>query len=357
MYKQIKILDHHIIAGKSAIDVFKTLFESGDYKDRRFFLLTDENTHFYCLPILKEYLPEDRKLTEFILPPGEENKNMQSAERIWKFLAEYHADRSSVLVNLGGGMITDTGGFAASVYKRGISFINIPTSLMAMVDAAIGGKTGVNLNNLKNFVGSFAQPDSIYIYPEFLDKLPHKELISGYAEILKYALINDKELWQVLKKQHIENFHSLEDLIMFSVLIKSEIVEADPQEHEKRKFLNFGHTIGHAFESLMHQKENPVNHGEAIAAGLICETYLSHIVNNLSENHLQDIAETIRLNFLDIPLVDSDIPKLLDIMKNDKKNKQDKINCTLLSDISQCHYDQFVPQELLRDALNYYVNG
>lgn len=356
MYKQIKLLDHHIIAGEHAPEVFKTLFESGDYKNRKFFILTDTNTQQHILPQLQEYLPSAQDIFELSLPAGEVNKTAESAVRIWEFLAAHQADRSSVLVNLGGGMITDIGGFAAANYKRGISFINIPTSLMAMVDAAIGGKTAVNLSKLKNIAGRFVQPDSIYIYPRFLETLPEIELLSGYAEILKYALINDRELWEALKNKQPRDFDSLEDLIIFSVLIKAEIVEADPMEHNRRKILNFGHTIGHALETLMQRKEKSITHGEAIAAGMLAESYLSHIVNEMEKEQLENIRKTIRNIYPDISFEKTDIPELTEIMKNDKKNRSEKINCSLLRNIGECKYDQFVPEELLKDALKIYLH-
>ncbi|MFO8054684.1 MAG: 3-dehydroquinate synthase [Bacteroidales bacterium] len=356
MYKQIKLRDHHIISGKDALDIFKTLFESSDYKDRAIFLLMDDNTNHHCLPLLRSYLAKKAAPPGIIIPCGEEHKNLHSCERLWNFLQKHQADRNAVLVNLGGGVITDIGGFAASTYKRGISFINIPTTLMGMIDAAIGGKTAVNLQKTKNQIGTFAQPDSVYIYPGFLNTLPKKELESGYAEILKHALIADKNLWEVLKLKAIENINTLEDLINYAVLIKAEIVEQDPYEKNIRKTLNFGHTFGHAFESLAIQHDNPITHGKAIAAGMICESYLSYAINQLDKTELSDIQKTIEKTFSLPGIKTSDINSMTNYMYNDKKNQKGKINCSLIAEPGKAKYDQLIPEELINEALNYYID-
>jgi len=356
MYKQIKLQEHHIIAGIDSLSVFQALFDSGDYENRSFFILVDENTEKLCLNKLKQYIPAGKKTPVISIPAGEQNKTMETTEKIWQFLTLHHADRGSVLINLGGGVTTDIGGFAASAYKRGISFINIPTSLMGMVDAAIGGKTGVNFNGLKNIVGVFSQPDSIYIFPEFLETLPEQELKSGYAEIVKYALINENNLWEVMKNKRINDFDTLEDLIAFSVLIKAEIVEQDPEEVGIRKTLNFGHTFGHALESFWHKNERAISHGAAIAAGMICESYLSSKINNLTDEALKDIQTTINKNYSWPSLRKEDIPELIHIMLNDKKNQNAKVNCSLLEEPGQCRYDQLIPEELLKEALNHFIN-
>lgn len=357
MYKQIKLLDHHIIAGQDSLTVFKTLFESGDYQDRSFFILADENTEYYCLKTLKEYLPKSINIPVITVPSGEKQKNLQTAEKIWKTLSQYHADRDAVLVNLGGGVISDIGGFVASSYKRGISFINIPTTLMGMIDAAIGGKTAVNLNDTKNIIGSFKHPDSIFIKPVFLNTLSHFELLSGYAEILKYALINDTSLWDILKYKSFPEFDSLEDLISFSILIKAEIVEQDPYEKGIRKTLNFGHTFGHAFETFLNHKEQTISHGAAVAAGMICEAYLSMRINDLRKESFNEIEETIHLNFSKLSIYKNDIQELISIMKYDKKNQKDKINCSLLNSIGKCRYNQLIPEKLLIETLIFYIHG
>ncbi|MCF8330822.1 MAG: 3-dehydroquinate synthase [Bacteroidales bacterium] len=357
MYKQVKLLDHYIITGQDSLTVFKTLLESGDYKDRSFFILTDENTSQYCLEILRDYIPEKTVISVISISAGEKNKSINTAEFIWKELNQKHADRNSVLINLGGGTISDIGGFVASNYKRGISFINIPTTLMGMVDAAIGGKNAVNLNEIKNSIGTYRQPDSVYINPVFLKTLPQSEILSGYAEIFKYALINDSGLWEILKKKSFTAFESLEDLITYSVLIKAEIVEQDPWEKGIRKTLNFGHTLGHAFETFLNRMNRPVSHGYAVAAGILCESYLSMRINKLQKKEFEAITTTIHLNFPKLLIRENNDQELISIMKNDKKNQQDKINCSLLNQIGEGKYDQLIPEELLIEALNYYIHG
>ncbi|MFO8086739.1 MAG: 3-dehydroquinate synthase [Bacteroidales bacterium] len=356
MYKQIKLLDHHIIAGQDSLSVFKTLFDSGDYQNRQFIILTDTNTQKHCLPLLSNYLPSGKTTPVITIPAGEHHKNLSTAQLIWSKLMEYHADRHSVLVNLGGGVISDIGGFVAATFKRGIASINIPTTLMGMIDAAIGAKTGINYQDVKNILGTFHQPDAVYLHDAFLHTLPQKDLESGYAEIIKYALINDPDLWSILKQNHLKNFDQLKDLIIFSVLIKSEIIEQDPYEKGKRKILNFGHTIGHALETLRHQKNAAVTHGHAVAAGIMAESYLSYRINNLGEESYKQIKETIKSQFPPIAFDEEDIEDLLLIMSHDKKNLGNKINFSLLEKAGQCNFDQLLPESLIKEALNAYRN-
>lgn len=356
MYKQIRLLDHHIIAGVDSLRVFRTLFDSGDYQNSQFIILTDTNTQKHCLQILTNYLPSEKTIPVITIPAGEHHKNLHTSQRIWSKLMEYHADRRSVLVNLGGGVISDIGGFAAASFKRGIASINIPTTLMGMIDAAIGAKTGINYKNIKNSIGFFHQPDSVYLHDAFLHTLPKMELESGYAEIIKYALISDPELWSILYGKRLSDFEKLEDLIIFSVLIKSEIIEQDPYEKGKRKILNFGHTIGHALEILAHQKNAVVTHGHAVAAGMITESYLSYRINNLDAQTYKQIKETIKAQFDPIAFNENDIDALLLIMSHDKKNTGSKINFSLLEKTGHCKYDQLVPEELIIEALNVYRN-
>ncbi len=356
MYKQIQLLDHHIISGEDALTVLKTLFSSGDYKNRSFFLLTDHQVARHCLPILKEHLPTDNPVHHCLIPTGEEHKSLKSSRKIWNFLNKHGADRHSVLINLGGGVITDLGGFVASTYKRGISFIHIPTTLMGMVDAAIGGKTAINLNWTKNIVGTFAQPDAVFVFPGFLKTLHEKEINSGYAEILKHALIGDQKLWDALKGSQMKDIQDFSDLISFALLIKSEIVAQDPHEEGMRKVLNLGHTFGHAFESLFMEKGAPIGHGEAVAAGLLCESYLSGVVNNLAPALAEEIKTTLATTFSLPEIAPTDKESLIQYMLKDKKNQQGKINCTLLENIGKARFNQFIPEKLVDDALHYYMN-
>lgn len=356
MYKQIQLLDHHIISGEDSLKVFNALFSSGDYKFRSFFILTDHRVSRNCLPLLKDYLPSDRSFPVLRIASGETQKSIDSCRKIWDFLSMHEAGRDAVLINLGGGMITDLGGFAASTYKRGISFIHIPTTLMGMVDAAIGGKTAINLQWTKNIVGTFAQPEAVFVFPEFLNTLPKKHITSGYAEVLKHALIGDKKLWDALKKVHIKDIQNWADLITLTLLIKAEIVARDPQEKGERKVLNLGHTFGHAFESLFMEKKLPINHGLAVAAGILCEIYLSRVINKMNPKAAKEIEDTLKNNFLLPKITPKDNKRLKDYMLKDKKNQQGKINCTLLDNIGKAQFNQLIPEELIDDAITYYAS-
>src|SRR5690554_6762169 len=246
----------------------------------KIFILTDRNTGEQCLPILIAGMPVDFEYDIIEVDPGEENKNIDFCIGIWKMLLDFGAERNSLLINLGGGVVTDMGGFAASTYKRGIDFIQIPTTLLSQVDASIGGKTGIDLDTVKNIIGTFTQPQAVFINVDFLKTLDKRQLVSGFAEMIKHAFIFDANYYQELKAFDFD--HPSEAMIYRSVQIKNEVVKEDPKESGLRKILNFGHTIGHAVEtySIDNDKDSLV-HGEAIAIGMICEAYLSHKYNGL----------------------------------------------------------------------------
>jgi 3-dehydroquinate synthase len=256
---------------------------------------------------------------------------------------------------LGGGVITDMGGFIASTYKRGIDFINIPTTLLSQVDASVGGKTGVDFEGLKNAVGVFNEPKGVFIYPEFLKTLESRQLFSGYAEALKHALIRDEDYWNKLGIDMLFNAENWVDLIKTSINIKNNIVLNDPLEKGERKLLNFGHTIGHAVESysLIHD-QNPLLHGEAIAIGMICESYISNSKSELTAGDLKIISDRIYTTYNSYQLNDSTYHELIELMKNDKKNECSGINFTLLNKIGGANYNMEVDVELILESLNYY---
>ena len=299
-------------------------------------ILVDENTKEFCLPLLSEI--KESVIIE--IKSGEENKNIDSCNLIWEALTKNCFDRNSLLINLGGGVIGDMGGFCASTYKRGIEFIQIPTSLLAMVDASIGGKLGVDFNGLKNQVGLFSNPKSVIINPKFLETLPEDELRSGFAEVVKHALIVDKNLWDHLKNNPFQDL-DWEEIIETSVQIKNKIVISDPKEKGERKKLNFGHTFGHAIESYYLQKGTPILHGEAIFMGIILESELS----SLSVSEKNDIKNYILSNF-GLPYTP---PKsdLLNFLRNDKKNKEEKINFSLLNTIGDCTINNLFSEDEL----------
>src|SRR6201996_7996258 len=257
----------------------------GNYS--RFFVLTDENTGKHCLPLIRKYIDNLDNFDIIEINAGEENKNIDFCVGVWKMLIDFSADRQSLLINLGGGVISDLGGFSASTYKRGIDFVHVPTTLLSQVDASVGGKTGIDLDNIKNIIGTFTQPKAVFIAYDFLKTLPPRQILSGLAEMLKHGLITDAAFWNDLKNSDL-SFPG-EELIYKSIQIKNKVVLEDPKEMGIRKSLNFGHTIGHAVEtnSLLHD-ENPLTHGEAIAIGMICESYLSHKKTGLGSNELDE---------------------------------------------------------------------
>ncbi len=316
------------------------------------FVLVDSNTEIHCLPALQAALGS----IEFDLievTPGEENKNIDFCIGIWRMLLDFGADRNSIMINLGGGVITDMGGFAASTFKRGIDFVQVPTTLLSQVDASVGGKTGVDMENVKNIIGTFTQPKAVYIHTQFLKTLSDRELRSGYAEVIKHGLIFDASLFAQLKEIAPKDLK--DEIIYRSIEIKNEVVIADPFEKGLRKILNYGHTIGHAIESysLKHDKE-PLLHGEAIAIGFICEAFLSAKRNGLKRMELSEIVKTIKNTYPTYKLDKASYSELLDIMKNDKKNNAGQISFSLLSEIGKCGYDIYCTEEEIFESLNYY---
>ncbi|MGN7864027.1 3-dehydroquinate synthase [Chryseobacterium sp.] len=325
-----------------------------DKKFSKIFILVDENTHEYCLPVLLGNMETDLGFEILEIEAGEEMKNIQTANQLWEILTEMQADRKALVINLGGGVITDMGGFVASTYKRGIKFINIPTTLLSMCDASIGGKTGIDLMHYKNMVGTFAFPEQIFIYPKFLETLPFKELRSGFAEMLKHGLIADKTHWDQLIQIHKLEVETVVPHIQTSMNIKQDVVEKDFHESNIRKTLNFGHTIGHAVESLCLQQENPILHGEAVAMGMIAEAHLAYLENLISEEDAKMIIENIQryYPYLDISdFKDEDITALL---LNDKKNADSKINFSLLTEVGSCNYDHQCSQKNILEAIRFY---
>jgi len=345
--------DSEIFLGENVFGVLSEYLRA--YESSKIFILVDENTLEHCIPTL---LMENKALhnAEIIeIDSGEENKTLDICYQLWKTLADYKADRSSLLINLGGGVITDMGGFIASTYKRGIDFINIPTTLLSQIDASVGGKTGVDFEGLKNVVGVFNEPKGVFIHPNYLQTLDKREMLSGYAEALKHALIKDVVYWNKLDSGMLSDSNNWEELIFTSIKIKNNIVLNDPLEKGERKLLNFGHTIGHAIESysLVHD-QNPLRHGEAIAIGMICESYISKKKNGLSAGDLKIVTGTICSLYRSYQLDGSTYHELIELMKNDKKNEGSGINFTLLSKIGKANYNKEVDVELILESLNYY---
>lgn len=321
------------------------------YRDSKVVIMVDENTHDCCLEYILTSFDSLQDAEVMLLPVGEENKVMEVCFQVWQALSEYGIGRKDLVINLGGGVVTDMGGFIASIYKRGVDFIHIPTSLLGMVDASIGGKTGIDLGQYKNQLGTFCHPKNIYIDPIFLSTLPEEEFLNGYAEMLKHALIRSKEEWGRLKKiSSYKELISLESLL-FSIRTKFEIVNNDPQERGERKILNFGHTIGHAIEGYFLDKD-PIAHGHAVALGIIAESFISMKRGILSKEEYFDIEFTITSKFPMINLDSSDITEITRLTQNDKKNDKNKVKGCLLSSIGVCTYDVEYSKNEISDSLN-----
>lgn len=318
------------------------------------FILVDENTREHCLPIFLASIGGRTKFEVVEIESGEINKSISSCMTVWNALSEKGSDRQSLLINLGGGVITDLGGFVASTFRRGIDFINIPTTLLAMVDASVGGKTGVDLGLLKNQIGVINQPKMVLIIPKFLNTLDKRQLNSGFAEMLKHGLITSEPYWRTLKQ--VDSAEELEDHIYDSIVIKNEVVRQDPREKNLRRILNFGHTLGHAIESyfLDNNEEDSLLHGEAIAIGMIMEAFLSHQLTGLGINQLVDIKETILKHFDKVDFDDKAIEGIINLMKYDKKNSHGSVYFVLLKRIGEAQIDNRVPDDLLNQAFSYY---
>lgn len=316
-------------------------------------ILVDRNTGTHCLPVLHAAVPQLADCDIIEVDPGEENKNIDFCIGIWKMLIDFGADRKSLLINLGGGVITDMGGFAASTFKRGIDFIQIPTTLLSQVDASVGGKTGIDMDSVKNIIGTFTQPQAVFIATKFLKTLDDRQRISGFAEVIKHGLIADATFYEAVKGKSAANINV--DDIRHSVGIKNNVVTLDPHEKGLRKTLNFGHTIGHAIEGYsLANDADPLLHGEAIAVGMICEAFLARRLNGLSDDALADIVATFRRHFPDYRFEGNIYGKLIELMKNDKKNAGDRIGFALPSAIGRCDVDVFVSEDLICESLDFY---
>jgi 3-dehydroquinate synthase len=325
-------------------------------KTSKVFILVDENTREFCLPTLRKKL-NDNIIFEIIeIKEGEVHKNIKTCVEVWKTLTKFEADRKSILINLGGGMVSDLGGFVASTYKRGIRFINIPTTLLSMVDASVGSKTGVDLDNLKNLVGLFSDPEMVLIDTSYLNTLKEREMRSGIAEVIKYGLTFDDNLLVKVKKYKWKVNNDLNDIIYRSIIIKNDVVLKDFKEKNLRKVLNFGHTAGHAIESyfLNHSTLPSLTHGEAIAIGMVIEAYISHKIYNFPIDELESLKSYIQKTFGRILIPQENYDDILKLMKHDKKNSDGNINYILLKNVADFVIDGRAPLSLVIDGFNYY---
>ncbi|RZS93703.1 3-dehydroquinate synthase [Aquimarina brevivitae] len=325
-------------------------------KPSKIFVLVDSNTHQFCLSYFLGNVKGDYTIEIIEIEAGEIHKNIETCTGVWNVLSELGADRKSLMINLGGGVVTDLGGFVACTFKRGIPYINIPTSLLAMVDASVGGKTGVDLGNLKNMVGVISESEMVLVDSTYLSTLPADQMRSGLAEMLKHGLIADKSYWKKLTDLANLTTEDLTTLIYESVEIKNKIVKEDPREQNIRKYLNFGHTLGHAIESfyLTHSQKPTLLHGEAIAIGMITEAFLSKELLTLTDQELNEIASIILNTFPKVDIDEKDYEAILKLLIHDKKNEGDTILFVLLEEIGKAKYNCTVPNSLLTASLNYY---
>lgn len=327
------------------------------YNPSKVFVLVDENTNKMVLPQLVAQSMAVANASVITIKAGDINKNIESLMHIWSSLVEGGATRKSMLINLGGGVVTDIGGFVGASFKRGIRFVNIPTTLLSAVDAAVGGKTGINFNGYKNEIGAFCEAEVVIISTRYFSTLSHEELLSGYAEMLKHGLISNAEIYNRLLARDVANIDadSLLQLLQESVMVKKRIVEEDPTEKGIRRALNLGHTAGHAFESLALQRKSPIPHGYAVAWGLVVELVLSHMQLQFPSNELTRLATYIYDNYGAFNVTCDDYPALIEFMRHDKKNDSaNEINFTMLKQVGDIHIDCVASEEEIKTALDIY---
>lgn len=352
--QKIKANTYNIEIGDLIDSSFKELL-SEKYTNAKKIIIVDENSNEYCLEHLLTSFDCLKEAEVMLLPAGEENKVLEVCFQVWEALSEYEASRNDLIINLGGGVVTDMGGFIASIYKRGIDFINIPTTLLAMVDASVGGKTGIDLGPYKNQLGTFTNPQAVFVDPRFCQTLEPTEIMSGFAEMLKHGLALDKVYWKELIKINSNDKVLNAEFIYRSIALKNEIVEADPKEKGQRKLLNFGHTIGHAIEGYSLSR-TPISHGHAVGIGMLAESYISYRQGNLEQSEWKEIESFLINLYPMIDLEKENFGNVVALMKNDKKNNNGLILSCLLENIGEGIYNQVVSEKQIIDTLNYLTN-
>jgi len=330
----------------------------GECERDRTFILVDETTERLCLPLVAGF-DCVRDAQVITIGATDQNKTLDSLSHVWTELQRGGATRHSLMINLGGGMVTDLGGFAASTFKRGLNYINIPTTLLAMVDASVGGKTGINFGGLKNEIGVFSCAKSVILDTTFLKTMDHENICSGYAEMLKHGLIANEDMLAELLNFDLDviDYYQLSRMLADSVQVKERIVDEDPTEQGIRKALNLGHTIGHAFESFAMKSMKPILHGYAVAYGLVCELYLSCAKTGFPVDRMRQVVRFINENYGKLPVTCDDYPTLLELMTHDKKNVGDTINFTLLGGVGDIRINQTATKEEICEALDFYREG
>jgi len=331
----IKSIGYNVEIGKNSLKQLSKFLTKSNYS--AYYIMADENTNENCMPILLKHAPQLANANVFEIESGESNKVLEVASNIWQTLLESNADKNALLINLGGGMISDLGGFIASVYKRGIDFINIPTSLLAMADASVGGKNGIDFGGIKNSIGTITQPKAVFVYTEFIETLPKRH----------------KKYWQLLSLTDFTD--NMEQVIAHSIYLKNEVVKLDPFDKKQRKALNFGHSIGHAIEALSLGSKDELLHGEAIIIGMIMEAHISYQKKLLAKAQLDEILNTFFDIFEPVQLKIKNNNDILSLIKNDKKNAKGKSLFTLLHGIGKCRIDAEVSDKEILNAINYYT--
>ncbi|MBK5277930.1 MAG: 3-dehydroquinate synthase [Bacteroidia bacterium] len=344
------MLPHHIVIEHNPTKAISGFLSKSSYS--KMCILMDENTESYCYPSITKFLPPHSILR---VKSGEENKNLATTSLIWQQLTEFTMDRHGLLIILGGGVLGDMGGFCAATYKRGIDFLLMPTTLLAQVDASVGGKLGIDFDHFKNHIGLFQEPASTLICTDFLNTLPKRELRSGFAEIIKHCLISDKSMWDTLRNKSFDQ-QDWKTLVQHSVEYKWSVVTKDPREKGLRKVLNFGHTVGHAVEGYTLKRGNRIFHGEAIAVGMICEAYLAFKKNLLDQEGLDQITEYLIKLFGKVELPQQH-DLILSGMLQDKKNKGNKILMALIKGIGKAVWDVEISEEEIKSSLLYYATA
>ncbi|MDX2302450.1 MAG: 3-dehydroquinate synthase [Microscillaceae bacterium] len=359
----MEIIQNYVYLADNQLAELQEIIAQKDFT--KIALLVDENTHRYCYPLIRDFLPKHQIIE---IPSGEEHKNLQTCTHIWEEMTKAGLDRKSLLINLGGGVVGDMGGFCAATYKRGIAFIQVPTTLLAQVDASVGGKLGIDFQGFKNHIGVFQEPELVWIDTTFLKTVSESELRSGFAEIIKHCLIADAAQWKELleKIDFSLGFQALiqqetqriSQLVAHSVKIKAQIVEADPLEKGQRKLLNFGHTLGHAIETFyLFDPEKKLLHGEAIAVGMICESWIAWQRGFLSAEEFQEISAFIQSIYPKILLQEVDFQKIIALTLQDKKNQGNQVLMTLLEGIGKGVYNIAVSEDEMRASLKYYAHA
>lgn len=347
---QLKSIGYTIELGSSSLNAFNQYLKKESYSS--YVIICDDNTLIHCLPSLLASCAVLKNAEVIELESGEASKDIEIASHIWQTLIELKADKKTLIVNLGGGVVSDLGGFVASVYKRGIDFINVPTSLLAMADASVGGKTGIDFGTIKNVIGTITQPKGVFINFDFLSTLPERHIHNGLAEVYKMALISDAKFWKKLSGK--SNSKELENWITKSVTLKNTIVKKDPFEKNIRKALNFGHTIGHAIESVLLGTKHELLHGEAIVIGMATEAWLSYQKKLISKVELNEIVEVLKHTFNCTKLNASNFEAMVTIAKQDKKNAKNEIRCVLLNGIGNYKIDVTITSSQIKKALEFY---